>query len=448
MGILERLGRGAAYLGTLFLSFFLGGFVMLQDLPPSDVIRQTALLSSALWHLADTDHDGRWRQAHHPAGARGVIASHRPERALPGLNLVLSGNSPEAFLMSMSGDIVHRWHVPFERLWQDPPHIGNAPTSAVYWPRVHLFPNGDVLAVYHGYGDTPYGYGLARIDRDSNVIWRVAENVHHDVHVGGDGTIYTLTQEIQRQDEPGIEQLKAPFIAESILVLSPDGRPLRKIPLIDAFRNSPFAPLLHLMTPDARGDVTHVNAIQLIERSRAPSHPFQAGQLLVSLRNMDTIAVIDLESAAVTWAMTGMWRRQHYPKLLDNGHILIFDNQGHTGEGGASRVLELDPTTQRVVWSYTGDADNLFDSDRWGSQQRLANGNTLIVEATNGRAFEVTPAGEVVWDYRSPIRRGERSEYVLVLPDLQRIDPATLTFLEGRQVDVARRDGMEEGEVR
>ena len=144
--------------------------------------------------------------------------------------------------------------------------------------------------------------------------------------------------------------------------------------------------------------------------------------------------------------MTGMWRRQHYPKLLDNGNVLIFDNQGHLGEGGASRVLELDPTTQRVVWSYTGDADNLFDSDRWGAQQRLANGNTLIVESTNGRAFEVTPAGEVVWDYRSPMRSGEHAEYVLVLPDLQRVDPESLTFLVDGGVDVAQQGSPKQGE--
>ena len=43
----------------------------------------------------------------------------------------------------------------------------------------------------------------------------------------------------------------------------------------------------------------------------------RAGEVLVSLRNVDTIAVVDLESEAVTWAITGMWRRQHYPKLLD-----------------------------------------------------------------------------------------------------------------------------------
>jgi hypothetical protein len=29
----------------------------------------------------------------------------------------------------------------------------------------------------------------------------------------------------------------------------------------------------------------------------------------------------------------------------------------------------------------------------------LANGNTLITESTRGRAFEITPEGEMVWEY-------------------------------------------------
>jgi hypothetical protein len=434
------MSRLATYLATIVLSFFLGGFVTLQDLPPSDTIRQTALLTTALLNLADYNHDGRWREAHQPPSPRGPTTTYRKDRTQDGLNFFVSGNTPEAFLMTMDGEIVHRWHVPFEQVWQDPPHVANGGTRAVYWPRAYLYPNGDILAVYHGYGDTPYGYGLVKIDKDSRVIWKAAANIHHDVDVGADGTIYTLYQEIRPTNDPDVASLKGPFLAEGILVLRSDGSPLKKISIIEALKRSPYAPLLYSMKPDARGDVTHINAIQLIARPSASGHPFKNGSVLVSLRNADTIAVVDLASETVTWAMTGMWRRQHYPKLLDNGNILIFDNQGHFGAGGASRVLELNPVTQAVEWSYVGDRENVFESDRWGSQQRLANGNTLITESTNGRAFEVTPQGEVVWEYRSPLRSGDNQEYVLLLPDMRRVDPHALTFIESEHLSVALTD--------
>lgn len=437
------------YGASILLSFFLGGLVVLRDLPPAETIRQTTLLTNALLaealtklHLIDHSAGGRWTKAHHSADPQGPTLAHEPGKAQPGLNLVVSGHSPEAFLMTMDGTTVHRWHVPFADLWQDPPHIDRPKSSSVYWPRAYLYPNGDILAVCHGFGDTPYGYGLIKIDRNSQVIWKTPANIHHDVDVGADGSIYTLSQEIQQADEPGVASLKAPFIAESVLILTPEGEISKKISLVEALKRSNYAPILDSMQPDLHGDVIHVNSIQVIDQERAIEAPFEPGHLLISMRNVDTIAVLDPDTATITWAMTGMWRGQHHPRLLDNGNILVFDNQGNFGDGGASRVLEFDPATQEVAWSFTGNEQELFYSELWGAQQRLANGNTLIIESMNGRAFEVTGEGEIVWEYRSPIRIGENDEFVLVLPDLKRVDPDRLTFLDDDRLRLAREDGM------
>ena len=47
--------------------------------------------------------------------------------------------------------------------------------------------------------------------------------------------------------------------------------------------------------------------------------------------------------------------------------------------------------------------DSQFDLSksvwRGANAQRLANGNTLICESVSKRVFEVTPAGETVWEY-------------------------------------------------
>jgi hypothetical protein len=69
-----------------------------------------------------------------------------------------------------------------------------------------------------------------------------------------------------------------------------------------------------------------------------------------------------------------------------------------------SRVLEIDPVTLEVVWTYqmTGLESYRFFSHYVSSAQRLPNGNTMITEGADGRIFEVTPAGEIVWEYVSP----------------------------------------------
>jgi hypothetical protein len=48
------------------------------------------------------------------------------------------------------------------------------------------------------------------------------------------------------------------------------------------------------------------------------------------------------------------------------------------------------------------DTDNFYGSFA-SSTKRLPNGNTLINEANTGRLFEVTTAGEKVWEYVNPV---------------------------------------------
>ncbi|HMY40488.1 MAG TPA: hypothetical protein PK011_14280, partial [Marinagarivorans sp.] len=71
-----------------------------------------------------------------------------------------------------------------------------------------------------------------------------------------------------------------------------------------------------------------------------------------------------------------------------------------------SRVLEIDPIKNEIVWQYTGvdsGAPNYtFYSSYISSARRLPNGNTLIDEGMNGRFIQVTPQGEIVWEYISP----------------------------------------------
>jgi len=90
--------------------------------------------------------------------------------------------------------------------------------------------------------------------------------------------------------------------------------------------------------------------------------------------------------------------------MLDNGNILLFDNGAHR-EGFApnySRAVEVNPSTNKIVWEYKSDPPSDFYSAIMGGCQRLPNGNTLICEALMGRVFEVTYEGEMVWEYILP----------------------------------------------
>jgi hypothetical protein len=54
------------------------------------------------------------------------------------------------------------------------------------------------------------------------------------------------------------------------------------------------------------------------------------------------------------------------------------------------------------VWSYGERPEQRFFTQTRGGAQALANGNVLITESERGRAFEVTRAGEIVWEFWNP----------------------------------------------
>ena len=105
----------------------------------------------------------------------------------------------------------------------------------------------------------------------------------------------------------------------------------------------------------------------------------------------------------------GILDAPHHPTVLDEGRVLVFDNGMHRGY---SRLLEVDPRSNEIVWEYRADPPESFFTAVRGSSQRLPNGNTLVTEADHGRVFEITREGEIVWEFFNPILIPADSELV------------------------------------
>jgi hypothetical protein len=147
-------------------------------------------------------------------------------------------------------------------------------------------------------------------------------------------------------------------------------------------------------------DVLHTNTLEIL--ADPPHDIWRAGDLLVSFRHLDAIAVIRPDEGKVVWHWgPGVVSGQHQPRALPNGNILLFDNGVRTKH---SRVIEVDPRTGKIVWSYDGAPADAFYSDSMSGCQPLADGNVLVVDSVHGRALEVTREGEIVWEYLNPFR--------------------------------------------
>jgi hypothetical protein len=317
------------------------------------------------------------------------VTVHDRSRASEGYNLFNSRLRHEALLLDMEGEVVHRW----------------MPTGLEgTWHHVELAPNGDLLVIAKD------GY-LARLDWQGRVLWKRDMRAHHDVALGGSGEVYVLSRDLR---EVGSPSGPVPIVDDIVVVLSADGTVRRKVSIHDLFAAHLAPGTLEKVAealraePDAQrqadlklNDIYHTNTLEWIDRD-VPGLA-RRGDLLVCLKQLDLIAVVDLEALRVRWSWgPGVLDQPHQPTLTRADRILVFDNGARRGW---SRVLELDAQSQEVVWEYIAEPREAFFSETRGGSHRLPNDNVLVTESNRGRVFEITPDGDIVWEFYNPNRR-------------------------------------------
>lgn len=384
-------------------------------------------------HLGESSKDApgvstnKWQPAGHEK--RGVTY-HSPGRSYGGYTLYTAGHKPGATVVDMNGNVIHEWHAPFRDVWSDPRHVASPVESdRISWRRSRLLSDGSILAIYTGAGDTPWGYGLAKFDPNSNVVWRYSKRAHHDIDVAPDGTIYTLTHRFDSTHTKLADQydhVSSPMLEDFVVVLSSDGQPERRVSILDALLESEYSSLLAGPKRGRDWDPLHTNSVNLVGETFARQHDFaEVGQVLLSFRVLDAIAILDLDEKRIVWARRGGWQGQHDPDFLPNGNLMLFDNLGDMGSTGRTRVLEIDPRDGSVVWSYGGTPHNRLYTKFRGSQDPLPNGNVLITESQGGRILEVTRDGQVAWEFYNPVRkRYQGTSKVPVVTWAQRFGPS------------------------
>ena len=346
-----------------------------------------------------------WGPAEKSLDKRGVV-HYNPELAYGGLNLYNSLTLPEAYLIDMHGNIVHKWSKKIEgcNAWDQ---------------HVEMYNNGDLLVV-------AAHQMLICLDWNSNIKWKKTMAVHHDVYIDENRRVYALTHERELVFWQGIP---APIGNDYVVVISPDGKVEKKISVYSLVKDHvPFEKIAGLykglikildpnimlslsknivnrspcnvteLFPENYFDILHTNTIEIIDRNIEGF--CTKGDWLVSIRQLDLVGVVDTQKMDLTWSWgPGELSRQHHPTLLKNGNLLIYDN-GVSKE--LTRIVEVHPLTKTILWEYKSESPEKFYSALMGSSQRFPNGNTLITESDKGRVFEITREGKVVWEFYNP----------------------------------------------
>ncbi len=137
------------------------------------------------------------------------------------------------------------------------------------------------------------------------------------------------------------------------------------------------------------------------------------------------------------------WSSPFLKRAKDGGDILHNNSLERVPESLAARLDGVAPgdwllvfrdvnalailkeSTGKIVWHYKGDPPHSFVSIFSGNVARLDGGNLLTSVSCSGFAVELTPEGQVVWEFHSPHRAGGDKELVAVLFDVQRLAPLT-----------------------
>ena len=354
--------------------------------------------------------------------------------------ILFSGGDEKTHLIDMDGNEVQRWdHAGFPSGILDPALVGGA--------RGHVLlqlstMTGTETGMIPGMPALFKNKSIGELDWDGAVVWQWGETApggaaqqHHDWARLPNGD--TLLLSVLSHPIPGFTLPR--LLDDAIYDVTQDGKVAWRWIAGEHLNEFGFTPrALATVRKSEAPDYLHLNDMKPL----GPNHWFREGDarfnpdnIMVSSRDANFTVIIDKRTGHVAWRLGPTYpptpkgprkfpslidqiSGQHDPHLIPEGlegagNLLMFDNQGEAGFPSAtlkvfpgSRLLEIDPVKRQIVWEYTG-SDS--DAPEWSffsafisDVRRLPNHNLFVDEGMNGRFFQITPAGEIVWEYVSP----------------------------------------------
>ncbi|MFT5663609.1 MAG: hypothetical protein ACI9JR_000995 [Gammaproteobacteria bacterium] len=265
-----------------------------------------------------------------------------------------------------------------------------------------ILDDGSVIFSFDG------GATLQRIDKCGNRVWVVEGLFHHSVTLddkqqfvwtlrfpGDVVQVATATGEIGRH-----------FTMDDVIMANPDIDILeiRRSKLNDNGGNS------RNTTERWLNDPFHLNDVDPLPSALAGSYEgFDAGDLMLSARNLNLVFVLDPVTLKIKWWRTGATKNQHDPDWSSTGKITVFDNRMSRDY---SRIISLDLKSYGTKSLLDGRKINFYSRIR-GKHQITEAGNILVTSTQQGRVFEVDMDGNRVLEIINKKLGSDKFNYVI-----------------------------------
>ncbi len=343
----------------------------------------------------------------------------------PGLTAITSSEADYKLgvkIIEPDGSIVHQWKLDWFKIWPNATHI-NEEERPIAEPGTEIqgeaiMPNGDLVFNFEY-------IGLVRVDACGNVVWRLPKLTHHAIFLDENHHIWVPSRIYHDKKSATYPFHVPPFFEDTVLEVSPEGEVLQEISMLGLLIDNGYQGLLHILgtrvsnarTPDS----VHLNDVEIFP-STLKEGVFSSGDVMVSFRNISTVAVFNPTDRKIKYISTGKVAHQHDADFIDGNHFSVVDNnnidyQNKPFSRLRSRIMIESAIDGTLKVHYQGTEKSQYYTNIRGKHQWLDNGNMLISESSKGRAFEITPEGKIIWDYINIVTNG----YAGIIAEAERL---------------------------
>jgi len=379
--------------GLMLLGIFSAGTGFLvgkEKLWPYTEIRQVYKIVQSFVNHGEFVAEGRQVLAPEGASRTAMVLHDSAQSMGSGYYSILGWDSNHkgysVNLHDNEGALIHTWPIDEKAFSEKAEHRQNGPHA------MEVLSDGTLLVSFDWLGL------MTRLDACGKPIWSREGFFHHSFSPSADGGIWTWYGEQTAYGQ-----------VQDILKFDPTtGKDINRISFNDdVIKRSPTTALMFSMyedfafTPDNDDplDIFHPNDVEELSPELASAFPlFEAGDLMLSIRELNMITVISTEGE-IKWSQQGPWIAQHDPDFEPNGIISVYNNSYLRPR---SSIVSIDPQTLRVQ-NAMPEFSGSFKSERRGKHQLLPNGNRLVTIPEQGQALEISPAGNVVLEFNNTV---------------------------------------------
>lgn len=358
-----------------------------------------------------------------------------------------------AWIMDRDGTLLRAW--PFKELAQNKIEIALSDQKKLLPISSHLFADGS-LFVQLQYANTNYYEGiLAVFDPSGALVWHRRGKNHHWTNVDDQLAIlspgYVTGRSFFGQGRWKISDgcgLGKGAIIDSIMIVDRDRNKIKNIDLAEVFVASGYQGLLPLSYTPC--DPFHLTSVVTLPPKLASFYPgLSAGDILVSLLSLNTIAIIDRVTLKIKWIVSGLTQTQYSPQFIGSNKILVIETAGGGAEKKVARLVTIDLATRELAQVFPKadgqkGSPTLFHPDIYGAQSVSVNKDSSLAVVTNTKNGKVVVVdlvqNRIVWEYVNSHRITDywNTYKADVMPEIVRFRLTSAQFVDRKRIPSAK----------